>query len=903
MPPENRKITELDLSKPERNHNFVVATPDKNFRLLYNDVAEFSSIDTQSGTFLDTLTISGVSVSTGDMSAFEKRFDDLSGYIDAVSGNVDTLSGHLYETGQILEEKIDKMPDTFVFFNDIFNNDGPCVKTYYDTPTPNTHLSGVTVNLATDLNVSMRWDGPFDGYAGTGYINSIPIPDQNLLELGSHTRRFEGHIDNLNAEGLTSITGFVNGLSRYGVSGEVTLEEVGPDPFPEDLYIDELANATPLPGFLLGTDALKAGDTINIFIDFDPQKVVDPRQEITGLQVKDYGISDGIDWFPYNPIVLANGLERTIIPITISNRNGDHGVAVRASNKFGATGDYAVSNIDFVGFDDSRLLDQAYPIITVSPDGPTSYNGRTDGLREGETTELANTINNWDPLVDSVVYRFTSYNGTSIIIDNPDTFENPKTLRFNAGIYVDQTNLSITATRFSNGSISTEESKVKIANAPEITNIDIISPAISSTAPHRIGTSDIKGGDTVRTTVTVDTQGSDPDKILFSISDKGISDGTQTAWLQRWTTAPTPAGGDLYEYTIDVEITDLMSRNGIQRAHMRAQNEYGTISDEFSSVDQIEVDNTPPTCAVDSIDYPAGQQAIKSGESATVNTSANGHDEVEYSKPDTLANHQLDMAPLNVYSAAKTVDYFAGGYNVSEDNFKITVIKSSNGMVASDTATVFIANDPINATILNLPSKLLSSPSGVTYRFTLSSDQLFSGTPALSISPAQTVASTLTKISEGTSHQIYDIFVDDTHTKGSFDFGLSIFNLALIETTATSPTDYNVEGFTERRLEVDPNSLFGGLADIGTQVTVPANVTFENLSEAGDGPNGGTNYTFNSSIANKVFFNIDHDDQFIVCNDLGEPLANGSFLFNLDSLSRASNADVRHPAQFLVKED
>ena len=95
------------------------------------------------------------------------------------------------------------------------------------------------------------------------------------------------------------------------------------------------------------------------------------------------------------------------------------------------------------------------------------------------------------------------------------------------------------------------------------------------------------------------------------------------------------------------------------------------------------------------------------------------------------------MAPLNVYSAAKTVDYFAGGYNVSEDNFKITVIKNSNGMVASDTATVFIANDPINATILNLPSKLLSSPSGETYRFTLSSDQLFSGTPALSISPAQ----------------------------------------------------------------------------------------------------------------------------------------------------------------------
>ncbi len=506
-------------------------------------------------------------------------------------------------------------------------------------------------------------------------------------------------------------------------------------------------------------------------------------------------------------------------------------------------------------------------------------------------------------MVDSVVYRFTSYNGTSVIIDNPDTFENPKTLRFNAGIYVDQTNLSITATRFFNGSISTDESKVKIANAPEITSINIISPAISATAPHRIGTSDIKGGDTVRTTVTVDTQGSNPDDILISVLNQGISDGTQTSWTKRWQGTPTLVAGDVYNYTLDVLVTDLTSRNGIQRVHMQAQNEYGTTGDPFSSVDQIEVDNVPPTCTIDSIDYPAGQQAIKSGESATVNTSANGHDDVEYSKPSTLINHQLDMAPLDVYSAAKTVSYFAGGYNVSENNFKITVIKSSNGMVASDTTTVFIANDPINATILNLPPKLLSSPSGETYRFTLSSDQLFSGTPALSISTAQTVASTLTKISEGTSHQIYDIFVDDTHTKGSFDFGLSIFNLALIETTVTNPTNYNIEGFTERKLEVHPNSLFGGLADIGTQVTVPANVTFENLSEAGDGPNGGTNYTFNSSIVNKVFFNIDYDDQFIVCDSLGEPLVNGSFLFNLDSLSRASNADVRHPAQFLVKED
>lgn len=903
MPTENRKITDLDLRKPSIDHNFVVATPDQNYRLLFNDVAEHSSINTQSGVFEKTLTISGVQVSTGDFSVFEERFEDLSGYVDAVSGNVDILSGHLHETGQILEDRIESIPDTFVFFSDIFNNDGPCIKTYYDTPTPNTLLSGITVNLATDLNVSMRWDGPFDHYIGTGYINDIPIPSQNLEEIGSNTRRFEGHIDNLNALGTTEIIGFVNGPSLYGVSGVVTVEEVGADPFPESIILDQIVNSTPKPSTLVGTDALKAGDVINVFVEYDPAKVIDPRQEITGIQVADSGISNGIDWFTYNPTTLNNGLERITIPITISNRDGDHGVAIRASNKFGSTGDYAVSNIHFIGFDDSRLLDQAYPIITVSPDGPTSYNGRTDGLRENETTELINTVDNWNPAVDSILYSFISINGTNVLITNPDAYESPKILTHNAGNFVDQANLTITVTKFFNGSISSQASKVKVANAPQITNISINSPAISAEPPHVIGDSDVKGGDIIETTVTVDTQGTNPDDILISVLNEGISDGTQTSWTKRWKGTPAIVAGDVYNYTLDVLVTDLNSRNGIQRVHMQAQNEYGTTGDPFSSVDQIEVDNIGPTCSIDDISYPVAQQAIKAGESATVTTSASNYDQAEYSKPDSLSSDQLDISNPNTYESSKSCSYFNGGYNVTTDNFKIKVIKNSNGMVAEATATVFIANDPITATLSDLPTKLLSSPSGETYRFGLSCNQLFSATPFLGVSSNQTIPSVLTRISQGTTDQIYDIFVDDTHTKGSFPFTVSIFNLALIETTVINPANYNIEGFTERKLEVHPNSLFGGLADIGTQVTVPANVTFENLSEAGEGANGGTNYTLNNSIVNKVFFNIDHDDQFIVCDNQGNPVANGNFLFNLDSLSRASNADVRHPAQFLVKED
>ena len=106
MPAENKKITDLDLNIPSRDHNFVVATEESNYRLRFGDVAEHSSVNVQSGIFLDTLTISGVNVATGDFAKLEDMFEDLSGYVDDVSGNVDVLSGNLHETGQILEDKI-----------------------------------------------------------------------------------------------------------------------------------------------------------------------------------------------------------------------------------------------------------------------------------------------------------------------------------------------------------------------------------------------------------------------------------------------------------------------------------------------------------------------------------------------------------------------------------------------------------------------------------------------------------------------------------------------------------------------------------------------------------------------------------------------------------------------------
>ena len=135
-----------------------------------------------------------------------------------------------------------------------------------------------------------------------------------------------------------------------------------------------------------------------------------------------------------------------------------------------------------------------------------------------------------------------------------------------------------------------------------------------------------------------------------------------------------------------------------------------------------------------------------------------------------------------------------------------------------------------------------------------------------------------------------------THTKGIFNWQVSAFNLAGIETTTVSPSTYNIEGFNSRDIFASPQSLCWACS-IGTSVTNPNNVDLENTSEGGTGPNGGTIYTY-KSIANgtQLDFTFDFNNEFTVCDSSGITDSNGDHIFNLDALSRAANTDVNNPA-------
>ena len=218
-----------------------------------------------------------------------------------------------------------------------------------------------------------------------------------------------------------------------------------------------------------------------------------------------------------------------------------------------------------------------------------------------------------------------------------------------------------------------------------------------------------------------------------------------------------------------------------------------------------------------------------------------------------------------------------------------------------------IANTPLEISINNLATSLSSSETGLSDQFYISSSQVMLSSPSLSVDPLQTNPSSLNQNSSGTSKtsNSYTLTVLDANSKGSFNWQISAVNLANIETISISsnPT-YTLSGFSSRSVTSSPNSLGAGLAYIGTTVSNINDVNFENLSEGGVAPNGGTLYAYQSYPNGTQLDNsYNINNKFAVCDSLGLTSENGDHIFNLDKLNRAANSSVASPATFVIKED
>lgn len=831
----------------------------------------------------DNLRISGQIISTDQLL---KTTDDVvfaSGdFTQGLTINGVDVATSVESIQQTLEESA-----PFIFFSDAIDNQGVTQKDFYSTPTPNTQLSGVTVAVAEDMKFVLQWDGPNDEYIGIAKINGQEIPFGNIIELGTDTRRFEGYIDNLNVEGLTGITGEANGREIV-----IPLTELGAGPTPTNVYIDEISTATPKPGELLGTTHLKQGDLINIYAEFN-------RDDIQSIKVHDHGLAQEVNFASYTLEDLG-GTYRATIPVFVSSRDGAQSVAVQAIDNFGTTGEIRESS-DFTHTSGTRLLDQKYPNIIATD--PSSYNGRTDGLREGESATFNNNISNWVNGVDYVSYTSLSSN---ISINNSGDFESIKTVNYETGIYSDTDNVEIYAVRTGNGATDLDRVTVKVANGPVIVSTQMDTLASSATAPHIIGTSQVKAGDIVNSKVEVDGNGVSINDVSIQVVDQGISDGQ--AYSSSYIKSTLPNGN--FEFLIPLDVCGTLGSavcDGFHGATFKARNNFGTESDPATTIETAEIHNaTVPSISFGAALYPNSQGAIKATESASVENVVVNQDIISYTSP----NNQLTLSSPNTYEANKIATYSSGGYNIDGDggtnNLKITATKTSNGAVRESYKIVNIANTPLTISINNLASKIKTSTTSTSDNFNLSTSQLMLNVPTLSVDPNQTNPSSLSQTASGTGKlsNAYSLTVTDADTKGTFNWGVSATNLAGIVTSSiqTNPT-YTLEGFTSRTIVASPTALGAGLAPIGTTVTNANNITFENVSEGGTAPNGGTIYTYQSYADGIQLDNTyDLNNKFTVCNSNGVTDSDGDHVFNLDKLNRAANSSTSNPATYVLSE-
>lgn len=232
----------------------------------------------------------------------------------------------------------------------------------------------------------------------------------------------------------------------------------------------------------------------------------------------------------------------------------------------------------------------------------------------------------------------------------------------------------------------------------------------------------------------------------------------------------------------------------------------------------VNLNNLYPTISFGTVTYPATQQAIKNGESATVQNTITDADIYNY----TSQTGELSISNPTTYESNKNVDYLSGGYNVSSDNIGVSATRSANDATSSDTSLVQIANSPATLTVVNGASRFRSGGNDGTtiqnHTITIQSDQILPLSPTLESSPGGGAWQTSSTFSGGPLTWTNVLQVHDDDTKTVYAWGaLSGTNLAGIETTLnTGAADYTLGGFVNRTLTVPPfaTSVTMGVAAI-----------------------------------------------------------------------------------------
>ena len=304
---------------------------------------------------------------------------------------------------------------------------------------------------------------------------------------------------------------------------------------------------------------------------------------------------------------------------------------------------------------------------------------------------------------------------------------------------------------------------------------------------------ELKDNDTMSATFEFDTENVNQLNLDGSGSDTyASSDETKTV-----TTTSFSATTSI---TIDTRLEN-NSGGFLRPVRVRARN----VSQQFGtwhvSSEQLRVNNQKPTFSTGTITYPTGQLAIKDSENAQVRiVVSNQGTNPTYSY--TTPRNELSIINPGTYSETKFASRIAGIYNISNNNYQLTVTRVENDNTASKSMTVLIAQDAptINITTNNgirMRSGGNDNTSQQNYTVRITSSQRLAQAPTLSAP-----VGTLGNFNYNFTSTTFDatIGVHDNDTKGTHTYtGLVATNLAGRTTTIiSSGEDYVFGGFVTR---------------------------------------------------------------------------------------------------------
>jgi len=268
--------------------------------------------------------------------------------------------------------------------------------------------------------------------------------------------------------------------------------------------------------------------------------------------------------------------------------------------------------------------------------------------------------------------------------------------------------------------------------------------------------------------------------------------------------------------TFDV-VGTINSASGLQGAVVYAKNSVGSEGGNFSSSNQITLDQAVPQFSFSNITYPSGQTAFKGVEAGSIDVSVTDYTSLTYSSP----HGDFTVANTATYEQDKSITCTSpGDYNDSSTNFRIVALKSSNATSNTYNRTIEVADTAPLITMSQPDTRLRSSSSGSTYSISAVSNQSLVGvlTIAIPVSGSWVGAA----FSGGPKSFTRGLTIDDDDAKGSGAWALGASIVSRSGLAATITGTQVVGGFVARDIALP---AFGTTVSLGTSVVTAAKLS------------------------------------------------------------------------------